>query len=330
LEIHPELHEVNLMNDMGLYPEIDPYTTGTLKVSDLHTLFYEEVGNPGGRPALFLHGGPGVGILPDYRRFFDPEFYKIILPDQRGSGSSTPHAEIVENTTWYVVEDLEKLRIHLGIDKWIVMGGSWGSTLALCYAITYPTSVAGIIIRGVFLARLFEIEWLHQEGGASRIYPDEWDKYQAVIPEEERDNTVKAYFHLLTGDDEKVKIEAARAWTRWEAFTMTLFPDPAAVDTMVSDGSALSIGRIECYYTLNGFFMKSENYILENTGKIENIPCRIVQGRYDTICPVISAWELHKALPGSELEIVPDGSHSPMDAGMVSELVRAAEDFKAL
>jgi proline iminopeptidase len=314
----------------NLYPEIDPYGTGTLKVSDLHTIFFEEVGNPGGKPALFLHGGPGVGILPGYRRFFDPEFYRIILPDQRGAGRSTPHAELRKNTTWDLVEDIEKLRNHLGIDRWIVMGGSWGSTLALCYAIQYPGSVAGVAIRGVFLARPFEIDWLHHPGGAAAIYPDEWEKYLAPIPDDERDHPVKAYYRILTSDDAEARVTAAQAWARWEASIMNLFPDPAAVEEMATGDSALSIGRIECYYTLNNFFMKSDNYILENADKMAKVPCRIVQGRYDIICPVISAWDLHRALPGSDLRIVADGGHSPLDAGMVDELVRATEDFKTL
>jgi proline iminopeptidase len=320
--------EAIYMNRRELFPETEPYRTGTLKVSALHTLFYEEVGNPRGKPALFLHGGPGVGILPAYRRFFDPESYRVILPDQRGAGRSTPHAELKENTTWDLVEDLEKLRTHLDIDRWIVMGGSWGSTLALSYAITHPHSVAGIIIRGVFLARPSEIEWLLQEGGASRIFPDEWEKYLEPIPEGDRGNTAKAYFNILTGDNDEKRMEAARAWSRWEASTMTLIPDPEAIEEMTDDSAALAIARIECHYTFNNFFMPSNNHLMENISGIRHIPCRIVQGRYDVICPMISAWELHKALPKSKLRIVPDGAHSPMDSGMVSELVQAAEDFK--
>ncbi len=318
------------MTEHKLFPEIEPYNIETLKVSDIHTICFEEVGNPLGKPAVFLHGGPGVGILPDYRRFFDPDFFRIVLPDQRGAGRSTPAAELRENTTWDIVEDLEKLRLHLGIEKWIIMGGSWGSTLALSYSITHPTSVAGIIIRGVFLARPSEIKWLHQEGGGSNIFPDEWEKYVAPIPEDERENTVKAYYKILTGKDEVAKINAARAWTRWQAFTMTLIPNPKSIDEMINDSTALSIGRIECHYTVNNFFMRSDNYLLENADKIQDIPCRIVQGRYDVICPMISAWDLHKALKQSDLRIVPNGSHSPMDAGMVHELVQASEDFKRL
>jgi proline iminopeptidase len=313
-----------------LFAEIEPYDTGTLPVSDLHTLFYEQVGNPEGRPALFLHGGPGVGILPGYRRFFDPGFYRVVLPDQRGAGRSTPHAELEENTTEHLVEDLEKLRLHLGLDPWVVMGGSWGSTLALCYAIAYPESVRGIIIRGIFLARPLEIEWLFKEGGAGEIYPDRWEPFLSTIPEDERDDLVGAYHRRMNDEDESVRLAAARAWVTWEGSIMNLLPDPEALAEISRDGSALSIGRIECQYTLNGFHMPSANHILDNADRIREVPCRIVQGRYDIICPTRSAWDLHRALPRSELRIVPDGAHSPLDPGMVHELIQASEDFKVL
>lgn len=316
------------MMSLKLFPEIEPYSVEELQGSDLHSVVYEQVGNPKGRPALFLHGGPGVGILPPYRRFFDPEFYRIVLLDQRGAGRSKPHAELRENTTWHLVQDLEVLRNRLDIDDWIVMGGSWGSTLALSYAITHPDSVAGLIIRGVFLARPSEHAWLHQEGGASCIFPDEWEKHMAPLAREQRDDTVRAYHDLLTGDDGDARLEAARAWTRWQVATMTLIPDQKTIEEMTRDHSALANGRIECHYTLNKFFMPSDDYILENAAKIHHVPCRIVQGRYDVICPMISAWELHKALPKSELRIVPDGSHSPMDSGMIHELIQGSEDFK--
>lgn len=318
------------MSKLELYPEIDPHNTSTLRVSELHTLFFEQAGNPDGKPALFLHGGPGVGILPNYRRFFDPGFYRIVLPDQRGAGRSTPHAELRENTTWNLVEDLEKLRSHLGIEKWIVMGGSWGSTLALCYAIRYPQSVLGLIIRGVFLARKWEIDWLFRVGGASQIFPDEWERFLAPIPEKQWDDLVGAYYKILTGNDETARKEAAQAWTRWEAATMTLLPDPETVQKMLADHSATAIARIECHYTINRFFVESDHYLLENVDAIQQIPCRIVQGRYDIICPVTSAWDLHKRLPQSDLRIVADGAHSPMEPGMIHELVLASEDFKAL
>jgi proline iminopeptidase len=318
------------MKRRALHPHIEPNRTGSLSVSDLHTIFYEEVGNPRGRAALFLHGGPGVGILPDYRRFFDPDFYRVVLPDQRGAGRSTPFAELRENTTWDLVEDLEKLRRHLDIDSWIVMGGSWGSTLAISYAITHPDRVAGIIIRGVFLARPFEVDWIHGADGAARIFPDAYEEYLAPLPEDGRADTVRAYYEILTGEDEAARLLAARSWSRWEASTMTLLPDPRAVGEMIDEKTALAIGRIECHYTLHRFFMETDDHLLENVGRIRHIPCRIVQGRYDVICPMVSAWDLHRALNHSELRIVPDGSHSPLEGGMAHELVTAADDFKRL
>jgi proline iminopeptidase len=313
-----------------LYPEIDPYAVSKLEVSDLHTIVYEEVGNPEGRPALFLHGGPGVGILPDYRRFFDPDFYRVILVDQRGAGRSTPHADIRENTTADIVADLEKIRQQLDIDNWLVMGGSWGSLLAIVYAIAHPDSVTGLIIRGVFLGRPFEIDWLHGGGGAAEIFPDEWERYRAPVSDRPVADTVAAYVDLLGSEDEGVANAAAAAWTRWEAASMTLIPDPEELEKLINGPTALSIARIESYYTNNGFFLDGDNFVLDNTHKIAHIPCRIVQGRYDIICPMISAWDLHKALPDSELRIVADGSHSPMSSGMVGELVQASEDFKSL
>ena len=313
-----------------LFPEIEPYDTGTLQVSDLHTVFYEQVGNPEGRPALFLHGGPGVGILPGYRRFFDPAVYRVVLLDQRGAGRSTPHAELEQNTTKHLVEDLERLRRHLDLPSWVVMGGSWGSTLALCYAIAYPQSVRGMILRGIFLARPSEIDWLFKEGGASEIYPDRWKEFVSAIPEDERDDPVRAYHRRMIGEDEETRLATARAWTTWEGSIMNLFPDPDALAAISQDGSALSIGRTECHYTLNGFYMPSDNHILDNAKRIRKIPCRIVQGRYDIICPVRSAWDLHDALPGSDLRIVDAGAHSPMDPGMIHELIQGSEDFKTL
>jgi proline iminopeptidase len=312
-----------------LYPEIEPYDTSYLHVSELHDVYYELAGNPKGQPVIFLHGGPGVGILPGYRRFFDPKKYRIVLLDQRGAGHSKPHAELTENTTWDLVADLETLRRHLGIDKWMVFGGSWGSTLALCYAIKHPDRVKGIIIRGVFLARSFETDWTHNYG-MSNIYPDEWERFQAIIPEAERDDMVKAYYERLTTGAEAERLTAAVAWSRWEAATMNLVPDPEAIDDFTDAHTSLAIARIECCYTMRNFFMPSDNFILENAEIIKDIPLRIVQGRYDVICPVRSAWDLHKAVPKSELRIVPLGSHSPLDDGMIHELVQATKDFQAL
>ena len=312
-----------------LYPPIEPFATGRLRVSDLHELFYEEVGNPKGQPAVFLHGGPGVGILPDYRRFFDPKKYHVILVDQRGCGSSTPHADLRENTTWDLVEDLEKVRRHLGIDRWVVFGGSWGSTLALCYSISHPEHVKGIIMRGIFLARPSETVWSHKHG-MSEIYPDEWERFQSLVPENKRGDMVKAYYEILTGGDGELQLRAAQAWDRWESAAMTLYPDPAALEAFEEPHRALSIGRIECAYTYHNFFMTSDDWIVENADRIRDIPCRMVQGRYDVICPVRAAWDLHKALPKSDLRIVHDGAHSPLDAGMIDQLIQATIEFQTL
>lgn len=311
-----------------LYPAIEPNAVKRLAVSDLHTIVYEEAGVPDGRPALFLHGGPGVGISPGYRRFFDPGHYRQILVDQRGAGRSTPHAELTDNTTWRLVEDLEKLRLNLGIDNWVVMGGSWGSLLALCYAIRHPDSVAGIIIRGIFLGRKSEVDWIHAPGGASLIYPDEWERYKA--PVQHATDNVAAYCKLLASDDSEAAIAAAKSWCRWEGTMNTLLPDPDALGHMLSDHTAVSLARIEAYYTMHNFFLESDNYVLENAASIAHIPCHIINGRYDIICPSISAWELHKALPASHLTIVPDGAHSPLHGGMTAALVAAANEFRCL
>ncbi len=317
------------MTGRGLFPEIEPFKVSSLKVSNVHTVVYEEVGRPDGVPVVFLHGGPGVGILPGYRRFFDPTFYRVILLDQRGAGRSTSHAELDHNTTWELVDDLEKVRSHCKIDRWIVFGGSWGSTLALAYAQTYPQSVAGLIVRGVFLGHPSEIDWLHKFG-ASEIWPDAWERFSGYIPAAERIDLVAAYYRRMTSEDPKIQLSAARNWSMWESSTMCLVQDQTAISEMTESASALSIGRIECHYTFNRFFLRSPNQLLDDCKTIREIPCRIVQGRYDIICPVRSAWNLHQALPKSELRIVAEGAHSPMEPAMAQELVRATEDFKTL
>lgn len=313
-----------------LFPKIEPFNIGGLKVSDLHEVIYEQVGNPKGHPAVFLHGGPGVGITPAYRRFFDPEFYHVVLLDQRGAGRSTPHAELRENTTWDLVEDLEKLRTHLNLDPWVVMGGSWGSTLALCYAIKYPTSVRGIIIRGIFLATQAERDWLFRPGGASEIFPDYWQDFIDHIPTKERDDLLSAYAKRLSSQDPEEVRAAAQAWTRWEGSIVTLLPNSQELKSMLADKSALSIARAECHYSVKDFFLPTDTYLLDNLDKLSDIPVRIVQGRYDIVCPVKAAWNLHRGLKQSELRIVDDGSHSPLESGMIHELVQGADDFKEL
>ncbi len=309
----------------SLYPEIEPYSVETLQVTELHTLSFEQVGSPDGRPALFLHGGPGVGIHADYRRFFDPSRYRIVLLDQRGAGKSTPHAEIRENSTWEIVEDLETLRQHLGIDDWVVMGGSWGSLLALCYAIRHPGSVAGLIVRGVFLGRPWELDWIYGPHGAARVYPDEWHRFQTHI--DGRPDALAAYNELLNSDDHQVARAAAAAWSRWEGSMNSLASNDDAMSLLVNDHTSLSIARLEAHYAENDFFLPGDNYVLDNAGAMAEIPCRIIQGRYDTICPPASAWDLSRALPKAELTIVSEGAHSPLDPEMAKALRAAADEL---
>ncbi|MDY6937759.1 MAG: prolyl aminopeptidase [Cyanobacteriota bacterium] len=309
-----------------LYPSIEPYRTGTLQVSDLHTIYYEEVGNPEGKPVVFLHGGPGGGSIPTYRQFFDPEKWRVVLFDQRGCGRSTPHAELRENTTWDLVADIEKLREHLGIEKWVVFGGSWGSTLSLTYAQTHPDRCKGLVLRGIFMLRQKEVRWFYQEG-TSYIFPDAWEDYLKPIPEAERGDLISAYYKRLTSDDAAVRTEAARAWAIWEGRTSKLLPDPNAAQKFGRDRFAEAFARIECHYFVNRGFFDREDQILANVDRIRNIPAVIVQGRYDVVCPAVSAWELHRAWPESELVLVPDAGHSISEPGITSALIEATDRF---
>lgn len=311
------------------YPVIEPYNKGMLKVSEIHTLYWEECGNPNGRPVVFLHGGPGGGVTPDHRRFFDPQAYRIILFDQRGSGQSTPCAELRENSTWDLVKDIETIREMLKIDTWVVFGGSWGSTLALTYAITYPARVKALVLRGIFLCRPSEIQWFYQEG-ASHIFPDVWDEYLKPIPDNERHNLVAAYYKRLTHENADIRLEAAKAWSKWEAATSRLIVDPKAVDEFDDPEHALSFARIECHYFTNNAFFATNNWILENIQKIRHIPGVIVQGRYDVVCPTQSAWELHKAWPEAKFTIIPDSGHAAAEPGTRSALIEATDSFKNL
>lgn len=306
----------------ALYPPIEPYANGRLAVSELHTLYYEECGTPAGTPVVFLHGGPGGGIVPEYRRFFDPEAFRVVLFDQRGAGQSTPHAELEENTTWDLVADIELLREHLGIERWIVFGGSWGSTLALAYAETHPDRVRALVLRGIFLCRPKELRWFYQEG-ASFIFPEAWHEVEQVIPVEERGGMLRAYHRRLIGDDPDVRLTAARAWSVWEAGTSKLLPDQSLIDEFDDPALALALARIECHYFVNNAFFPTDNYLIENAGKIRNIPTTIVQGRYDVVCPPVSAWELKQALPAAGLQIVPDAGHSSLEQGIAARLVAA-------
>lgn len=310
-----------------LYPEIEPFDSGMLKVSDIHTIYYERVGNPSGIPVVFLHGGPGGGLIPTYRQFFDPMAFHVVLFDQRGSGRSIPHAELRENTTWDLISDIETLRKKFGIEKWYVFGGSWGSTLSLAYAINHPDKVLGLILRGIFLTRRKELLWFYQYG-ASEIFPDYWERYRDEIPPEERHDFISAYYKRLTSDDPQVRLRAARAWSVWEGATSKLFPDKNLMEHWENEHEALQLARIECHYFINNCFFPSENYILENVDKIRHIPTVIVQGRYDIVCPMVSAWELHRAFPEAELIIVPDAGHSVSEPGITSALVDAMDKIR--
>jgi proline iminopeptidase len=310
-----------------LYPPIEPFDTGRLKVSSLHDLYYEQAGNPTGKPVVFLHGGPGGGLVDDYRRYFDPKVYRIVLFDQRGSGKSTPHASIEENTTWDLVADIEKLREQLGIDRWMVFGGSWGSTLALAYAESHPERVTELVLRGIFLCRPEEIQWFYQEG-ASWMFADVWEEFEKVIPESERSDMVSAYYRRLTSEDEKTRVEAARAWSIWEGSTSKLFFDSKSIERFADTEFALAFARIECHYFMNNCFFETDNYLVENVDRIRQIPCVIVQGRYDVVCPMTSAWDLYRAWPEADLGIIPDAGHSITEPGIIDALVDATDRFR--
>lgn len=311
------------------YPPIEPYNTGRLKVSALHEIYYEEVGNPKGSPILFVHGGPGGGIEESHRRYYDPEHYRIILFDQRGAGKSTPHAELKENTTWDLVGDIEKLRIHLKIDKWIVFGGSWGSTLSLIYAETHPDRVKGLILRGIFLCRKQEIDWFYQNG-ASHIFPEAWDKYWNHIPPEERHDMVGAYYKRLTDPNKAVRLAAAKVWSVWEGSTSRLYVDPNLMEDFSDEEFADAFARIECHYFIHGIWLRSDNQILEDVHKIRHIPTEIVHGRYDCVCPVENAYDLKKAFPEATLHITPDAGHAAKEPGNLAKLIEITERFKSI
>ena len=310
----------------GFYPAIEPFNQGLLSVSPVHTIYYEESGNPNGKPVVFVHGGPGGGTDPKHRRFFDPKRYRIVLFDQRGCGRSTPHASLDDNTTWALVSDMEKLREKLGISKWQVFGGSWGSTLALSYAETHPDRVSELVLRGIFLLRKWELDWFYQQG-ASRMFPDAWAKYLEPIPADERGDLMKAYHARLTSPDPAVALAAARAWSIWEGSTSCLLPDADLVNKMGGDQFALAFARIECHYFMNKGFFEKETQLLDNIAAIRKIPGVIVQGRYDVVCPAESAWDLSRAWPEAELVIVPDAGHSAMEAGILHSLVMATDRF---
>lgn len=310
----------------GLYPPLAPYRHGWLRVSPQHQIYYEECGNPRGKPAVFVHGGPGAGANEVARRFFDAKLYRIVVFDQRGCGRSRPHASLVDNTTWHLVADMEQLRAHLRIDRWLVFGGSWGSTLALAYAQSHPAAVSELVLRGIFMLRKWEIDWFYQQG-ASALFPDRWEQYLAPIPRPERGDLVRAFHRRLTSRSRARQVEAARAWSVWEAATSYLRTDEAQVRKWGNPAFATAIARIECHYFVNKGFLAREDQLLRGVRRIRHIPAVIVQGRYDVVCPMQTAWDLHRAWPEADFRLVPDAGHSALEPGITHELVAATRRF---
>ncbi len=312
---------------MSLYTNVTPYRQFRLAVDAHHDLYVEECGRSDGLPAVFLHGGPGAGCEPYHRGFFDPKRYHTILFDQRGSGHSRPHAELEGNTTQNLIADIERLRQNLGIERWVVFGGSWGSTLGLAYAEAYPERMLGLILRGIFLCRKRDIEWFYQDG-ASRVFPDYWEDFLEPIPIAERNDLVRAYYRRLTGEDEVQRMAAAKAWSIWEGRTATLQTNPGVVSHFADPHVALSLARIECHFFVNSCFM-TPNQLLENAHQLKDIPGEIVHGRCDLVCPVEQAWALHRAWPHAALTIVPEAGHSATELGIADALVRATDAMAA-
>jgi len=308
------------------YPPIAPFDSFNLKVSELHTIYIEQAGNPKGKPVIFVHGGPGGGLEESHRRYFDPQKWRIILFDQRGCGKSTPLGSLEENTTWDLVADMENIRKKLQIENWHVFGGSWGSTLALAYAESHPSRVKNLILRGIFLLRKQEIDWFYQKG-ASEIYPDAWEDFLAPIPVQEHNNLLHAYHKRLISNDPKVVKEAAKAWSKWEGRTSKLIPDSNWVDRFGEDSFSYAFARIECHYFFHKGFFETDGWLLQNISKIAHIPGIIVQGRYDLPCPVRSAWDLHKAWPNSQLKIIDAAGHSASEPGITDALIKATDEF---
>ena len=312
-----------------LYPAIKENFSKLLKVDDTHTIYYEESGNPNGVPVVFLHGGPGCGTAPSCRQYFDPEFYRIILFDQRGSGKSTPHACLENNDTWHIIEDIEKIREDLNIDRWLVFGGSWGSTLSLCYAIKHPERVLGLVLRGIFLGRREDILWIYEKGGASNIHPESFERYESIIPREERHDMIRAYYKRLTSEDRETREVAAKEWSMWEGSLVTLYPDPNLEQSFGEINYAISMATIECHFWMNNMFWDDDDWILNNIDVIKDIPTTIAHGRYDVDCRAIGAYKLSKKLNNCKLDIVVSG-HSSGEPAIVDSLVRSTDYFKEL
>jgi len=318
-----------------LYPPLEPYERGMLAVGDGHELYWEQCGNPSGKPVVFLHGGPGGGCTPDHRRYFDPAKYRIVLFDQRGCGRSTPHAstpgaDLSTNTTWHLVADIERLRAQLGIQRWQVFGGAWGSTLALAYAQMHPERVTELVLRGIFTLRASEIRWFYQHG-ASELFPDAWEHYLAVIPEAERGDLVAAYHRRLFDSDPAVHVPAGAAWTVWEASTIRLIPDEVGIAAARADeAAAVAFARIENHYFTNGGWLEEGQLIRDAASRLSGIPGVIVQGRYDACTPPVTAWDLHRAWPEASFELIPDAGHAASEPGIVDALVRATDSFAEL
>lgn len=308
-----------------LYPAIEPYQTGMLDVGDGHRIYYERVGTPGATPAVFLHGGPGAGISNKHRQLFDPARYDVLLFDQRGCGRSTPHAGLFANTTWHLVADIERLRTMFGVDSWLVFGGSWGSTLALAYAETHPARVSALVLRGIFPATRGAVDWFYKFG-VSEIFPDEWDRFLAPIAVADRGDLVAAYNRLLTGNDRAAQLEAAKAWSIWEAATITLLPDPSLAAVWGGDEFAIAIARIENHYFQHDCWLETDQ-LLRDAKRLDAIPGVIVHGRYDIPCPARHAWDLHKRWPGADLKLVQAAGHAFSEPGILHELIEATDRF---
>ena len=321
------------MNDVtskvrtDLYPEIEPYETGLLRLDDLHTMYWEQSGNPQGVPVVFLHGGPGAGSSPGHRRFFDPATYRIVVFDQRGAGRSTPHGELTDNTTAHLVADLELLRAHLGIERWLVFGGSWGSTLALAYGEKHPRRCSGFLLRGIFLCRSQEVEWFLY--GMRHVFPEAWHEFVAPIPASERRDLLAAYGARLNHPDPAVHLPAARRWSAYEGACSTLVPNADTVAYFSGDNVALGLARIEAHYFKHQVFLP-ENALLDNVHRLRGIPAVIVQGRYDMVCPTVTADDLHRAWPEAKYIVVADAGHSAWEPGIRAQLIAAMERFKSL